>query len=74
MDTPQLEPYSIVMQGGPLDGRIIEGVTGDPMTPPDSVRHSQPGRSAAIYSPRPATGEGPLWVYVFIGYEQHVTE
>ena len=63
--------YEIKLQGGPLDGRIISNVTGDPMTPPDSVRHSvRPCEPAAVYTPRPAAGDdGPLWVYVFIGYD-----
>ncbi|WP_069883572.1 hypothetical protein [Streptomyces luteocolor] len=71
MDTPLSATYEIELRGGPLDGRILPGITGDPTTPPDTVRH--PGgldARVAIYSPRPAAGDdGPLWVYVFIGYE-----
>lgn len=70
METARFDPYDIEMFGGPLDGRVIKRVTGDPMTPPESVRYSPAtGTPAAIYSPRPATGDGPLWTYVFIGYE-----
>lgn len=70
MEAFEFEPYDIVLSGGPFDGKLIERVTGDPMTPPDTVQCSSgPGEPDAIYSPRPAVGEGPLWVYVFIGYQ-----
>ncbi|MFF0588378.1 hypothetical protein ACFYWD_20675 [Streptomyces sp. NPDC003781] len=69
MEAFTFEPYDVVLQGGPFDGQVIERVSGDPMTPPDAV-HCQcgPEGATAIYSPRPAEGDGPLWVYVFIGY------
>ncbi|MCI3155555.1 hypothetical protein ELQ39_28190 [Streptomyces sp. GB4-14] len=69
MDVPAFDTYEIGLQGGPLDGRTIPHITGDPTTPPDSVHHSLPDGRVAVYTPRPSTADdGPLWNYVFIGY------
>jgi hypothetical protein len=69
MNSPEFEPYEIELRGGPWDGRILPGV-GDPLSPAQSIHCSDDGQPVAIYSPRPGAGDsGPLWVYVFIGYE-----
>lgn len=75
MEAFEFEPYDLVLQGGPYGGRVIERVSGDPMTPPDTVRCSSgPDDRSAVYSPRPTPegDDGPLWVYVFIGYRPSV--
>ncbi|MHC3427215.1 hypothetical protein [Streptomyces sp. DT18] len=61
--------YAVTLRGGPFDGKIVDNVSGDPMSPPDSIRMPMgpDTNRRAVYSPRVNFAEnGTAWVYQFV--------
>lgn len=63
-------PDGIIVQGGSLDGRTLP-LHGDPLDPPQVLKHDVGDGRREVYSPRPRgdADDGPLWVYAYVWTE-----